>query len=382
MDNADIARVLDEVADLLDILGENQFRVRAYRTAARTVETFAEAAGKIVLRDPKELCELAGIGRDLAGKIAEMVTTGDLALRRELVAKVPAGVATMMRVAGIGPKRAKLFYEKLGIRALDELEVAAKARRLRGIRGVGEVLEKRILKGCAEQRARTARFTISEADAHATPLLAYLRASPAVEVVGVAGSLRRRRETIGDIDLLVASRDPRSVAELFVRYPEITNILAHGETNPRVNVLAHPTGRLLGRREPSALDLAKVVASAKDHGVFLELDAQPNRLDLSDTLVRMARDAGARIVIDTDAHRVAELEFMRYGVDQARRGWCTASGVANTLQLASFRALMRREPSAIRERAFTAKGFHAALPGRRIAPARCHAVASSARLPR
>lgn len=571
MDNADIARVLDELADLLEILGENQFRIRAYRTAARTVETLTEAAEKIVARDPKALAELPGIAKDLAGKIAEIVTTGDLALRRELIAKIPASLTTMMRVAGIGPKRAKLFYDELGVRSLDDLEAAAKGGKLQGIRGVGETLEKKILEGCVAGKARTGRFKISEADAHATALIAYLRACPAVEHVDVAGSLRRRRETIGDLDLLVASRDTAAVGERFTSYPDFTKILAHGGTkcsavlrsgmqvdlrivepetwgaalhyftgskphniairtlgvkrklkiseygvfrgrrrvsgqteeevfeavglpwippelredrgeilraregslprlveladirgdlhmhtdatdgkntlremieacaargyeyiaitdhtkavrvaggldragfrrqhraidalrrqmpgmtilhgaevdileegqldlddetldaldivvaavhakldmpeaqmtkrvlaalaNPHVSVLAHPTGRLLGQRDPSALDLTKVVAAAKAHRVLLEIDAQPDRLDLCDTLVRTARDAGVRLVVDTDAHRVAELDFMRYGIDQARRGWCAKSDIANTLPLAALRAVLRR----------------------------------------
>lgn len=572
MDNVDIARVLDEVADLLEILGENQFRVRAYRTGARTIETLPEAASSIVQRDAKQLAELPGIAKDLAGKIAEIVTTGDLALRRELVAKVPASLTTMMHVAGIGPKRAKLFYDKLGIRSLDDLEAAAKKGKLHGVRGVGEVLEKRILEGCAAERARTGRFEISEADAHAASLIEHLRASRAALSIDVAGSLRRRRETIGDLDLLIASRDPASVVERFTSYPDLTKVLARGATkcagvlrsgmqvdvrivepacwgaalhyftgskahniairtlgskrklkiseygvfrgkrriagkteeevfeavglpwippelredrgeidraregklprlvelkdirgdlhvhtdatdgkntlremveaavargyeyvaitdhtkavrvaggldraafrrqrraidalrrqvaditilhgaevdiledggldldddaldeldivvaavhaklgmpearltervlralaNPHVNVLAHPTGRLLGKREPSAIDMVKVVRAARDHGVLLEIDAQPDRLDLCDTLVRMARDEGARLVVDTDAHRVAELDFMKYGVDQARRGWCTKRDIANKLPLAAFRAVLEQE---------------------------------------
>jgi DNA polymerase (family 10) len=114
----------------------------------------------------------------------------------------------------------------------------------------------------------------------------------------------------------------------------------------RVNVFAHPTGRLLGKREPYAIDMVQIVRLAKAQGVLLEINAQPERLDLSDTLVRMARDAGARLVIDTDAHRTSELDVMRYGVDQARRGWCTAEDVANTRPLDELRALLGREAPA------------------------------------
>ena len=120
--------------------------------------------------------------------------------------------------------------------------------------------------------------------------------------------------------------------------------------NPRVTILAHPTGRLIGRREPSALDIQRVVREARDLGVLLELNAHPERLDLNDVYVRMARDAGAMLVVSTDAHRASELASMRYGVDQARRGWCTARDVANTRPLRQLRRVLRartppREPS-------------------------------------
>lgn len=230
MDNADIARVLDEVADLLEIQGANPFRVRAYRTAARTIESLAESASTMAARDPAELAELPGIAKDLAGKVAEIATTGDLALRRELTAKVPASLVTMMRVDGIGPKRAKRIYEELGLRTLDEVEAAARGGKLHDMKGIGEVLERRILQGCADQRARARRFRLDEADTHAASVVGYLRGCRAVLAIDVAGSLRRRRETIGDLDILVASDAPSAVAERFVRSPDVTKVLAHGET--------------------------------------------------------------------------------------------------------------------------------------------------------
>lgn len=232
MDNIDVARILDKVADLLELADENAFRVRAYRTAARTIQAHGESVASIVAREAASLAELPGIGRDLAGKIAEIVETGDLALRRELATKVPESLVGMMRVASVGPKRAKRFYEELGIRTLDELEEAAREGRLRELRGVGEKLEREVAEGCAARRAHASRYRLDEADAHAAPLLAWLRAAPEpeVDVVETAGSLRRRRETIGDIDLLVASDDPEAVAKRFLAFPEIEKVLAHGGT--------------------------------------------------------------------------------------------------------------------------------------------------------
>jgi DNA polymerase (family 10) len=433
------------------------------------------------------------------------------------------------------------------------------------------VLVCHILQGCAEHRARRGRFRLAEADTHAAPLVAWLRAAPGVERVEVAGSLRRRRETIGDLDILVATARPAAIAERLASYEGVREVIARGETkcavvvrsglqvdvravdpstwgaalhyftgskahniavrllgvrrglkiseygvfrgtrriggrteeevfravglpwippelredrgeidaaqagclprllelrdlrgdlhthttatdgantlremvegaqargyeyvaitdhcraehvprglgrrelraqareiralrrqvpgiaillgaevdiledgrldleddaiaeldlviiavhsalhmkerdmtervlramkHPHAAILAHPTGRLIGTREPVAIDLQKIVRAARDLGVLLEIDAQPDRLELHDVAVRMARDAGAKLVIDSDAHRVAELDCIRYGVDQGRRGWCEAENVANTLPLPRLRALLRR----------------------------------------
>jgi DNA polymerase (family 10) len=113
--------------------------------------------------------------------------------------------------------------------------------------------------------------------------------------------------------------------------------------HPAVHVLGHPTGRLIGKREPYAIDMGEVIKAANGSGVMLEINAQPDRLDLSDLLARRARDAGVKLVINTDAHRVGELACIRYGVDQARRGWCRAADIANTLPLARLRALLEKK---------------------------------------
>jgi DNA polymerase (family 10) len=571
MDNADVARRFDEIADLLEIKGENQFRVRAYRTAARTIESLGESVEAICRQDPKRLTGLPGIGKDLAGKIADFARTGRCATLEELSATLPLSLVEMMRISGVGPKRAKLFYDELGIHTLEELEEAAQSGRLRQVRGMGDVLVAHIVQGCAEHRARRGRYRLSEADAHAAPLLDWLREAPGVAAVAIAGSLRRRKETIGDLDILVATKHPEVIAERLARYADVREVLARGETkcavvlrsglqvdvravepetwgaalhyftgskahniavrllgvrrglkiseygvfreeqrlggrkeedvfravglpwippelredrgeieaaregalprlvevgdlrgdlhmhtaatdgvntlremveaararhyayvaitdhsravrvpgglgpaelraqgrevrtlrnelsdivvlhgaevdiledgrldldeetldaldvvvaavhsalgmkeqemtervvramkHPRTAILAHPTGRLLGSREPCAIDLERIVRAASDLGVLLEIDAQPDRLDLNDVAVRMAKDAGVKLVVSSDAHRAGELGHVRYGIDQARRGWCEARDVANTLALARLRPFLRR----------------------------------------
>jgi DNA polymerase (family 10) len=152
------------------------------------------------------------------------------------------------------------------------------------------------------------------------------------------GNLDLDEQTLTELDVVIAAVHSKFAMTEAAMTERVLAALAH----PSVNVLAHPTGRLLGKREPYAIDMARVVKAACDRRILLEINAQPDRLDLSDTLVRMARDAGALLVIDTDAHHSSELEFMRYGVDQARRGWCSAKDIANTRPLEELRALLRR----------------------------------------
>jgi DNA polymerase (family 10) len=571
MENIEIAKTFEEVADLLEIQGANPFRVRAYRNAARTIGTLGTPVETILKNDGEALQELPGIGADLAGKIARMCRTGEMTLLAELTRKTPESLVAMLRIPGVGPKRAKLIYERLHVKTLGELEKAARAGRLAGLPGMGKTLEQTVLRGIDQDKAHTARVALAEAEAYVRPLVERLRAAPGSEQVDVAGSLRRRRETVGDADILVASSDGAAAAEAFVTYPDVRQVLARGETkcsvvlrsglqadlrvvprssygaalhyftgskphniavralgvrrhlkineygifrgrrqiggrteedvfkavglpwippelrenqgeieaaregrlpklvelvdiradlqmhtdatdgkntlaemveacasrgyeyiaitdhtkavriasgltragfhkqlraidairkrvtrpfvlkgaevdiledgsldlddetlrefdvvlvsvhsqfnmskvemtrriaralqHPRVHILGHPTGRLIAKREPYPVDMSEIVKVARDHGVLLELNAQPDRLDLNDLHVRMAQEAGVKIVINTDAHRTQELECMRHGVDQARRGWCEAKDVANTYTLTGFRKLLER----------------------------------------
>jgi len=569
IENIDIARIFEEVADLLEIQGGNPFRVRAYRTAARTIQGLAVPAASLAAQGRLE--ELPGIGADLAAKIVTILETGTLPLLGELTAKTPAGLVDMLRIPGLGPKRARIIYDRLGITSLDALEAAARRGTLGQLRGIKETTVRKILQGIADLRRRAGRWRLDEADAYVRPLIAHLAADPAVARIEVAGSYRRRRETVGDIDVLAVSSRPSGVMKRFIEYSRVKQVQARGTTRSavtldcglqvdlrvvpaasfgsalhyftgskshniavralglkrglkineygvfkagrriggrteeevfravglpwippelreaageieaaragvlptlielsdirgdlqvhttytdgvdelaamveaarkrgyeyvaitdhtksvrvaggltrgqfrrqfkeidrlqkrldgitilkgaevdiledgtldldeatlaeldiviaavhskfnlsraamtrrivralrhrHVQILGHPTGRLLGRREPYSLDLEEVVKAAADYGVALEINAQPERLDLSDVQARAVHEAGVRLVISTDAHRVEELACMRYGVDQARRAWCEARHVLNTLPLDRLRAALRR----------------------------------------
>lgn len=571
MENVDVARMFQQVADLLELRGDNPFRVRAYRTAARTIETMPKRLAEIVAHDGKSLAELPGIGKDLAGKIVSIVQTGHFDVLDELSREIPKGLIEVMQMPGLGPKRAKAIHDVLHVSTVAELERAARAGKLHTVRGIGEAIEKRVLEACRQRPAESGRILLAEADALVAPLLAHLRGARGVVRLEVAGSVRRRRETIGDLDLLAAIERGSDLAERFVGYPDFARILAHGTTrcagelrrglqvdlrivppdsfgaalyyftgakshtiavraiarkrnlkineygvyrgsrriagateeevfatvglpyiepelrenrgeieaaragtlpklveladvrgdlqmhttatdgrsslhemveaaralghdyiaitdhskvmkmmhgldrkglraqrraidrinergekpfvllgvevdiladgtldlddatlaeldlviasvhshldmprreiterivrairNPHVHVVAHPTSRLIGKRPPTAVDVDRVIAAAAETGVLLEINAQPDRLDLDDVFARAARDAGVGLVIDTDAHHVHELRYLRYGVDVARRAWCERTHVVNTLPLRALRARLRR----------------------------------------
>ena len=569
VENIDIARIFEEIADLLEIQGENQFRVRAYRTAARTIDTLGVPAASLAAEG--RLDELPGIASDLAGKICTILQTGTLPLLQELTAKTPESLVQMLKIPGLGPKRAKQIYDTLGITTLQALETAAKTGKLRELPGIKSTIEHKILQGLADLRGHSGRWRLADADAYVHPLVAYMTASPAVAHLEVAGSYRRRKDTVGDIDILVASSRPAAVVKQFTSYARVTQIRAEGPTrsavvldcglqvdlrvipavsfgsalhyftgskphniairalglkrglkineygvfrgtrriggrteeqvfdavglpwiapelreargeieaarrgrlpalielsdirgdlqvhtsatdgvndlaemveaarkrgyeylaitdhtkavrvaggltrgafhqqfkaiervqkkcssitilkgaevdilddgtldlddatlaeldvvivavhskfnlsrpamtrriiralkHPHVQILAHPTGRLIGQREPYQLDFDEILKAAAEYGVALEINAQPERLDLDDVQARAAQEAGVALVISTDAHRIEELNCMRYGVDQARRAWCEARHILNTRPLAGLQQALRR----------------------------------------
>ena len=558
--------MFDQTADLLELRGENPFRVRAYRRAARTVEGLPQSV-RTMLGGGYDLAELPGIGKDLSGKIADIVRTGHFQLLNSLKTKVPGQIGDMAALPGLGPRRLKLLYEKLKLRTLDDLRRAAKEGRLAKVRGFGPTIVSRLVEAL-EKPAPGKRFKLSVAEAEADSLLAYLQERGAH--IAVAGSYRRRRDTVGDLDIL-ATRDVEDIAAKFVRYENVAKVLAHGTTraavllrsglqvdlrvvppesygaallyftgskahnialrglalsrgwklneyglfsgkrriagateeevyqklglpfippelredrgeislaatgklprlvtqsdirgdlhvhsswtdgtadievmaraaqalgheyialtdhsrriamvhgldaarlaqqareierlnrrldgitvlrgievdilkdgsldlpdkalamldvvvasvhshfelpreaqteriiramqNPHVSILGHPTGRLIGEREPCDIDMERIVAAAREHGCHLELNAEPDRLDINDMQAHAAREAGVRVAISTDAHSVNALKCMRFGVDQARRGWLSPADIINTRPIAELRPLLKR----------------------------------------
>jgi len=568
--NAEIAAMFDQMADLLEIEGGNPFRARAYRKAARTIETLPQSVAAFIAAK-KDLSELPGIGKDLAGKIAEIAASGRFKLLQALKRKFPGELGEMAAVPGLGPKRVKLLYDRLHIRTLEKLRRAARSGRIRELKGFGEKTEQKILAALEKPIVTQKRFKLPVAEEEAQALIAYLKPSVGKGEITVAGSYRRRRETVGDLDIVATARKTNVVGDRLIAYENVAEVLAHGATrttivlrsgiqvdlrvvpahsygaallyftgskshnialrglanergwklneyglfdgnrriagateveiykklglafvppelredrgeveqarkhqlphlvdlgdirgdlhahtdwsdgtasiaemaaaakargyeylaitdhsrrvtvahgldparlsrqirqvdrvneklegitllkgsevdiladgrldlpdhilsqldivvaavhykfdlpraaqteriiramdNPYVTIIAHPTGRLIGEREPYDIDIDRLVSAAKERGSFLEINAEPDRLDLDDVHAKAAKTMGVKLAISTDAHATQMLGYMRFGIDQARRGWLDADDVINTRSLAQLRKLIKR----------------------------------------
>lgn len=568
--NADIAAIFAEMADLLEIENENPFRVRAYRSAAQSIGSLGREVAEL-LQQGEDLTRLPGIGTDLATKIAEIVRTGHASALDQLHRKTPAELAGLMKIPGLGPKKVHALYHDLKIRNAEQLLTAAQHGRIRALPGFGAKTEARILRALQTKNSEQPRFTLALADQYAERLADYLSSCKDVEIVAVAGSFRRRKETVGDLDILVTGRSGKAVCEHFVNYEEVAEVISKGTTrstvvlsnhlqvdlrvvskesfgaalhyftgskahnivirrmgqqrglkineygvfkgtqrlagdseesvfaavglpyiepelrenrgevaaaetgklpklvtladlrgdlhahttatdghdtledmaraaqncgmsylaitdhsqrltvangldaqrlaaqihaidrlnekldgitllkgievdiledgrldlpdkvlalldvvvaavhskfglarnkqtqrilramdNRHCTLLAHPSGRLIGERESYAVDMPRVVRGARDAGCFLELNAQPARLDLQDVYCKLAKETGVLVSINSDAHSVAHFGLLRFGIGQARRGWLEKDDVLNTRPLHLLRRLLRQ----------------------------------------
>ena len=569
MTNPQIADTFDYLADLLEFTGANPFRVRAYRNGARAIRDMSEPITAILADENRRLTDIAGIGADLAAKITALASGEQLPLLVELQAKVPDTVLTLLRIPGLGAKKAAVLHKELGIKTLDELRTACQEDKVRHLKGFGAKTQEAILQGMAIAEQGTVRMLWADADQFAKALLAHMKDTPGVRQMEIAGSYRRGKETIGDLDLLVVADDVNVAMDRFGGFVDIGAVVARGDTkmsirlrtglqidlrvvpaesfgaalqyftgskdhnvvlrgmakdrglkineygvyrgetyiagrteeevygvlelpcfppelrearkefawaaagklptlidvsdirgdlhmhttatdgkatihemilaarmrglsyiaitdhskrvsmangldaerlrqqwaeidqirkqlddftvlkgvecdilerggmdlpddvlaeadwvvaslhygqqqprsqiterilaaveHPSVSAIGHPTGRLLNRRKPYDVDLDAVFKAAKKHGKLLELNANPERLDLDDAACAAAKEHGIPIVINTDAHSQAGLDCLRYGILQARRAGLTKNDVANTLPWANLKPLV------------------------------------------
>ena len=573
MENREIARLLWETADLMEIAGEDSFRIRSYRNGATAVEGYPERIEDILGDPERKVTDIPGIGKGLSQVLSEIVERGSCDRRDHLLEKFPPTALEFLKIQGLGPKGIALIFEHYRVSTIDELERLCREQKLRELPRMGAKLEEKVLRSISQYRQRTGRYLLSYAEGVAQELAAVFHEVRGVEAVTPAGSLRRGRETVGDLDLLVTGPNPTAVLDRFIAYPSVEEVLSRGENKasakvgreglqvdvralapesfgaamqyftgskdhnvavrtravkmgfklseyglfrvaddskvageteaqiyealglgwippelrensgeveaaeqgtlpelveleqirgdlhmhttetdgratlaemaeagrahgyeyiaitdhskalamangldekravafaaqvreinrseigihvfsglecdilkdgtldladdalaeldlviasvhshmnleaaemtdrllralecPHLRILGHPTGRILLHRDPFPFDFERVVAEAVRRGVWLEINASPERLDLSGTLVRTAKSKGARFAISTDAHHPKHLESMRYGVITARRGWLGPSDVMNTLPAKQFAAALQ-----------------------------------------
>jgi DNA polymerase (family 10) len=240
MQKEEVAAALDEIGTLLELQGENAFRCNAYHNAARTLEQLQGDLAEIIKAD--KLTEIRGIGDTLRDKITALVLTGKLPFLDDLRAKTPPGLLQMLRVGGLGPKKVKALYDQLGVDDLDKLKAACEAGRIAGLKGFGAKTQQKVLEGVEFLKSMADRVRIDQAEAVAMSLLDALRDAPGVRRIEVCGSLRRRKETVKDIDLLVCADDPKPVMDRFVGLPDVVQVLGRGDTKASVTLKAGSDG--------------------------------------------------------------------------------------------------------------------------------------------
>jgi DNA polymerase (family 10) len=326
--NFEVARLFYEMAELLEVRGESVFRVRAYQRAAQTLEALAEDVEAVAARNA--LQSLPGIGKDLAARITEYLTTGTLAQLEAVRGDLPRNFLTLLEVRGLGPKTAKLLFDRLGVDSIDRLEEVCRSKEILTVAGIREKTCENILKGIAIWRARHTRMPLNRARGIAEQLAEILRIHSPVERIEVAGSLRRMRETAKDIDLLVTSTDPARVIKTFVSLPSVVEVIGAGDTRASIN---HTEGIQVDLRvvEPEAFGAAlQYFTGSKDHNVRLREIAARRGLKISEYGVFEER-TGARIAGATEADVYATIGLPSIPPELRENGGEIEAGLAGTL---------------------------------------------------
>lgn len=307
-DNSDIATIFDEIADLLEIENANPFRVRAYRNAARQINSTGVPVASMIAKG-EDLTQLPGIGDDLAAKIKEIVETGACRALEQLRKQTPPAVAQLLKVPGLGPKRVHALYHALDIETVKQLTRAAREGRIRALPRFGPKIEQKILDALRARASRPGRFTLAEAARDAEPLTAYLRKVPGVKRVVIAGSYRRRKETVGDLDILVTATDAGKAMDRFVAYREVRNVLAQGATRSTVVLKSGLQVDLRVVEESCFGSALQYFTGSKAHNIALRRLARRRGLKINEYGVFRR---GKRIASDTEesVYRAVGLPWM------------------------------------------------------------------------
>lgn len=311
MKRDEVAAILEEIGVLLELKGENPFKTRAYHNAARTLESINEPLETLVAEN--RLGELKGFGEALQSKVATLVTTGRLPYYEELKNSVPPGLVEMLHLPGVGPKKVKKLHDELGVASVEELEAACKAGKVAGLEGFGEKSQQKILDGIAFRRQFADRHHLSDALAAADPILDALRAHPEVLQCSTAGSLRRSKEVIGDIDFVVSTKKPQEVLDYFVELPGVRQVIGKGDTKASVILEG---GIQADLRAVSDAEFAFALAyftGSKEHNIVMRQRAIARGLRLNEYgLFRSkeeTRDAKLRLSCRTEEELFRQLDL-------------------------------------------------------------------------
>jgi DNA polymerase (family 10) len=308
LENADLSRIFGEMADVLELTGGNPFKVRAYRQASQVIDTLPRPAAELLARG--ELDQVPSIGSRIAEHVAEILERGDFAEHERLAARVPPGVREMLMLEGVGPKTVAAVWKRLRVTDLAGLEAACRSERILKVPRMGEARARAVLEAIVRHRAREGRTPLHRALAYADALLERLRAVPGVRAAEAAGSLRRRKETVGDVDLLVASCDPRPVVRALGRAPDVARVLAAGPTKSTVRLKSGLQVDLRVVRPESYGAALHYFTGSKAHNIALRTRAMRMGLKVSEYGVfdrRGKRRGGAS---EEDVFRAVGLPFI------------------------------------------------------------------------
>ncbi len=342
MHNPQISALLDEIADLLEFQGANPFRLRAYRNGARTIGELQEPVGGILADPDRKLTDLPGIGQDLAEKIETLVATGTLPLLEQLRSEVPESVLALLRIPGLGPKRAATLFRELKITTLDQLRAACEAGKVRELKGFGQKTEETILAGLELAEKATERTYWAEAEPLVRDLLAHMRALPAVRRIEAAGSYRRGRETVGDLDLLADADDVEAVMDHFGQFPGVETTLARGDTKMSVRMHSGLQVDLRVVPEKSFGAALQYFTGSKDHNVVLRGKAKDRGLKISEYGVFRVEKGGETYLAgrtEEEVYAALDLPCFPPELREARQefDWAASGKLPELVQVADIR---------------------------------------------
>jgi len=312
MDNRAIARMLSETADLMEISAEDSFRIRSYRTAAGVIEGHPEQVS-VILKDPeKKLTDIPGIGKGIASVIAEIEERGSFERRDEMLGKYPASLLELFSIQGLGPKSIRLLYDTHKVQSVDDLERICNEQKLRELPRMGAKLEEKVLRSIASYRQRAGRFLLSFAERAAEELIAYLSAVPGVEKITPAGSLRRSKETVGDLDLLVTGPGAAEALEKFVVHPRVHEVLGKGPNKASIKFGLEGLQVDLRALATESYGAALLYfTGSKEHNIVLRSRAQKMGLTLNEyALARLDDESPVASATEEEIYKVLGLDWV------------------------------------------------------------------------